>query len=426
MQRFLRWIRRQLKRDGFQRFRADLKSYKYDKGLFKNFDWFLYLLVIGISIFGVIAIFSATSAATDEEVHGLVNILSAHPITYARLQFIWIVLGSVALFLVSLLDYHLYGKYARFIYFGNIAILLVVLTVQAGRGGMRAFFQVTTTNTTLGARTFQPSEFGKAAMIIALSSVFSQRKKPIRNLRELLPTAVYVAIPMLLVFLQPDFGTALVYMVMYVVLLYVSGTKRKLIYGLIAVVIAFAIPLWFYFNTASDSFRLTRILMWLYPDRYADDARQVLNGQIAIGSGGLTGKGVVSVGSFASLGYIPDDHTDFCFAIVCEAFGFIGALALLIAFMVFLGRLIHHALHTEDKFGEYIIICAFAMFMFHILENICMILGILPVTGIPLPFISYGGSNYITNMASLGLVMNVIMRSRQKQLGGAAHYSKQL
>ena len=426
MQRFLRWLRRQLRREGVQRLRADIHSNRYNRGLFRHFDWFLFLLVIGISLFGVVAIFSATSTATDEEVSGLVNVLRTHPITYARLQLIWIAVGTIAFFLVSLLDYHLYGKYSRFIYFANIVILLGVLTVQAGRGGMRAFFQLSTGSTTLGNRSFQPSEFGKAAMMISLAYVFSQRKKPIRNLRELIPTAIFVGVPMMLVFLQPDFGTALVYMVMYVVLLYISGTKRKLIYGLIAVMIAVAIPLWFYFNTASDSFRLTRILMWLYPDRYPDDARQVLNGQIAIGSGGLLGKGVVSVGSFASLGYIPDDHTDFCFAIVCEAFGFVGAVILLAAFMTFLGRLIYHAIHTEDTFGEYIIVCAVAMFLFHILENICMILGILPVTGIPLPFISYGGSNYLTNMIALGLVMNVIMRSRQKQLGGAAHYSKAL
>ena len=426
MQRFIRWLFRLFRKDSLQRLREDLSANKYQQGLFRTFDWPLYVLVMCISIFGVIAIFSATSAATEEPVTGLVNLLNTHPITYARLQFFWIILGNAVLFAVAALDYHLYGKYTRVIYFGNIIILLFVLTVQAGRGGMRAFFSVGSGNTTLGQRTFQPSEFGKVAMIISLAQSFSQRKTPIRNLRELWPTIVFVAVPMMLVFLQPDFGTALVYMVMYVVVLYISGTKRKLIYGLIAVVIAVAIPMWYYLNTASDSFRLTRILMWLNPSQYPDDARQVINGQIAIGSGGLTGKGLTSVGSFASLGYIPDDHTDFCFAIVCEAFGFLGALALIIGFMLFLARLIRHALHTEDTFGEYIIICTTAMFMFHILENICMILGILPVTGIPLPFISYGGSNYLTNMAALGLVMNVVMRSRQKQLGGAQHFTKKL
>ncbi|MCR4621094.1 MAG: rod shape-determining protein RodA [Clostridiales bacterium] len=423
MQKLIRWIRRFFRRNSVKQFVSDVKKNRYRPGLYKNFDWPLFILVMLISLFGVVAIFSATSSATETEVSGLINVLSAHSTRYPTLQLIWMLAGTVIMFLVTLLDYRLYGKYHQLLYIANIAILLLVLGMEAGRGGMRAFFTISTSSSTLGQRGFQPSEFGKFIMMICLAKLFSMRKAPIKNLQELLPTALYVVVPMILVFLQPDFGTALVYMVMYVVLLYISGTKRKLIYGLLAVVIAIAIPLWFYFNTASDSFRLTRILMWLNPDQYPDEARQVINGQIAIGSGGFTGKGVVSVGSFASLGYIPDDHTDFCFAIVCEAFGFIGAMLLVIAFMVFLGRLIHHALHTQDTFGEYIIVCATAMFMFHILENICMILGILPVTGIPLPFISYGGSNYITNMASLGLVMNVVMRSRQKQLGGQAHYS---
>ncbi|MBR5986245.1 MAG: rod shape-determining protein RodA [Clostridia bacterium] len=423
MQKLIRWIRRFFRRNSVKQFVSDVKKNRYRPGLYKNFDWPLFILVMCISLFGVVSIFAATASATETEVTGLVNILTTHSTRYPTLQLIWMLLGVGILFAVTFLDYRLYGKYHQLLYIANIGILLLVLGMEAGRGGMRAFFTISTSSSTLGQRGFQPSEFGKFIMMICLAKLFSMRKAPIKNIQELLPTAIYVIMPMVLVFLQPDFGTALVYMVMYVVLLYISGTKRKLIYGLLAVVIAIAIPLWFYINTASDSFRLTRILMWLNPDQYPDQARQVINSQIAIGSGGLTGKGVVSVGSFASLGYIPDDHTDFCFAISCEAFGFIGAMALVIAFMVFLGRLIHHALRTQDTFGEYIIICAVAMFMFHILENICMILGILPVTGIPLPFISYGGSNYITNMASLGLVMNVVMRSRQKQLGGQAHYS---
>ena len=426
MQRFIRWISRQFRRKSVKQLTEDIKKNKYRPGLFKSFDWFLFSLVIIMCLFGVVAIFAATAYASEDEVSGLLNILSANPITYARLQLIWIALGIVVLFMISLLDYHLYGKYAQFIYLFNILILLVVLTVEAGRGGMTAFFAIGSSTSTLGQRSFQPSEFGKVAMIISLAKLFAQRKTPIRNWQELWPTIIFVAVPMVLVFLQPDFGTALVYAVIYVVLLYISGTKRPLIYAMLAIVVAVAIPAWYYINTASNSFRLTRILMWLNPDQYPDDARQVINGQIAIGSGGLTGKGIVSVGSFASLGYIPDDHTDFCFSIVGEAFGFIGTISLLIAFMVFLGRLIYHALRTQDTFGEYIIIGTTAMFMFHILENICMILGILPVTGIPLPFISYGGSNLLTNMAALGLVMNVVMRSRQKQLGGLSHYSRKL
>ena len=272
MQKVIRWFYRQLHRPTIQTLIADVKKSKYRKGMFKSFDWFLFILVICISLAGSISIFSATSTATAFEVKGLRDILSSNSLEYARLQIIWMLAGSVLMFMVSVLDYHLYGKYSQFIYLANIAILLVTLTVEAGRGGMTAFFNVSA-GKTLGQRSIQPSEFGKAAMIIALAKLFSQRKTPIRNIKELLPSALFVTIPAILVFLQPDFGTALVYFVMYIVLLFISGTDKKLIWGLIAVVIAAAIPLWYYFNTSSDSFRLTRFLMWLNPEQYPDEAR---------------------------------------------------------------------------------------------------------------------------------------------------------
>ena len=426
MQKLIRWISRQFRRKGVQQLAADIRKNKYQPGLFKNFDWFLFFLVIGIALFGVVSIFAATSLASGTEVRGFLNILRSNTQNYAGLQLLWLLIGIIVMIAVSLLDYRLYGKYAQFIYLFNMLVLLIVLTVEAGRGGMTAFFQVGSETGRLGQRTFQPSEFGKIAMIIALAKLFAQRQTPINNLRELWPTLLFLGIPMILVFLQPDFGTAIVYGVIYVVLLYISGTNRKLLYSSLLIIILVLFVLWKFLNTASDSFRLDRIRMWLYPDRYPDSGRQVANGKIALGSGGLTGKGIVSIGSFASLGYIPDDHTDFCFSIVGEAFGLVGTVSLVIAFMIFLGRLIQHAIKTQDKFGEYIIVGTAAMFTFHIFENIGMILNLLPVTGIPLPFISYGGSNLLTNMAALGLVMNVVMRSKQKQSGGLNHYTRQI
>ena len=400
----------------YQTLKSDIKANYYKPGLFKNFDWFLFALIVAIALTGVVAIFAATVDPIDGEVHGLLELLATNTVQAPRLQLIWLLAGTVLFFLMTVLDYRLFGKYSQIIYLLNIIVLLVVLFVKAGRGGMTAFFGWTSSSS--GQRGIQPSEFGKVAMIICIAYHFSRRKTEIRNVRELLPSLIYVAAPAVLVFLQPDFGTALVYAVMYAIMVYVSGTNRKLIYGVIAVVLLIGIPLWFWLNSSSSNFRLTRILMWLNPDQYPDDARQVINGQIAVGSGGLWGKGIVSVGSFASLGYIPDDHTDFCFAIFCEAFGFIGALLLFGAYLLLLGRLLYHAYHTEDQFGSNILLCTFSMFLFHILENICMILGILPVTGIPLPFISYGGSSCLTNMLALGLAMNVIMRSREKKKTG--------
>ncbi|MBP3410221.1 MAG: FtsW/RodA/SpoVE family cell cycle protein, partial [Clostridia bacterium] len=196
---------------------------------------------------------------------------------------------------------------------------------------------------------------------------------------------------------------------------WVSGTNWKLIAGVIATGILILIPIWYFLNNASgDNFRLTRILIWLDPESYPDDARQVINGQIALGSGGMFGKGLVSPGSFASLGYISDDHTDFIFAVVGEAFGMVGACGLVLAYGLLFARLIYLSFKVQDPFGSYVLIGVFAMFLFHVVENIGMVIGLLPVTGIPLPFMSYGGSNMLTNMMAIGLAQNVIMRSRKR------------
>ena len=133
-----------------------------------------------------------------------------------------------------------------------------------------------------------------------------------------------------------------------------------------------------------------------------------------MGSGGLFGKGIVSPGSFASLGYISDDHTDFIFAIVCESFGLVGGFSLVAAYMLLIARLVWLSVRVDDPYGAYIIMGVMAMLLFHIIENLCMVIGLLPVTGIPLPFVSYGGSNMLTNMMAIGLVENVVIRSKKQ------------
>ncbi|MBQ6717142.1 MAG: rod shape-determining protein RodA [Clostridia bacterium] len=405
---------------------SDIRANRFAPSIIRHFDWWLFLAVMCLVAFGVVSIFAATASATDIQAEGISEMLSVHSITYPRLQLIWFLAGIVAMCAVIFVDYKLYEKYADLFYWFNITLLLLVLTVKAGRGGMTAFFNWGSESAAGGQRGFQPSEFGKFFIIISLARIFANRKKPIRTFRELVPVTIYVAIPLILVFLQPDFGTALVYVAIFAVLLWVSGTNLKLIAGILAVIVLIAVPAWYYLNASSSSFRLTRILMWLHPEDYPDDARQVINGQIAIGTGGLTGRGIASLGSFASLGFIPDDHTDFCFAIVCETFGFAGGCIVIAVFAFLLGRLIFHAFKVTDKFGSYCIIGVSAMFIFHILENIGMILGIMPVTGIPLPFISYGGSNMLTNMLCIGLVMNVVMRSRSTPSPVKKHYAKRL
>ena len=387
-----------------------LRENRFDRSLMRYFDWPLFLIVLGISLFGVVAIFSASSIEVTQKPATIMEMLQTQPLTYARLQLIWIFAGVIAMFVVIFFNYELYGKYANILYAANLILLLLVLGVEAGRGGMSAFFGWG------NDRGFQPSEFGKVIMIICFAKAFSMRVKPVMNLRDIIPLVLYLALPMLLVIAQPDVGTALVYMAVFCVMVWVSGTNWRLIASVLVCAVLILIPVWYFMNNASSgNFRLTRILIWLDPESYPDEARQVINGQIALGSGGLFGKGLVSPGSFASLGYISDDHTDFIFAVVGESFGLVGACGLVLAYVALFARLIYQSLRIEEPFASYMLIGVLGMLLFHVVENVCMVIGLLPVTGIPLPFVSYGGSNMLTNMMAIGLAENVIMRSRKRE-----------
>ncbi|MBE5772741.1 MAG: rod shape-determining protein RodA [Clostridiales bacterium] len=387
-----------------------IRDNRFDRSLMKYFDWPLMIIVLLISLFGVVSIFSATTSSVTEVPDTIMEMLATQSITYPRLQLMWIGAGLVAIFIMIFFPFDLFGRYADIIYYANIALLLfTLLLAQAGRGGMTAFFNWG------NDRGFQPSEVGKVAMIIAFAKVFSARVSKIKTFQDVLPLGVYMGIPMVLILAQPDVGTALVYLAVFCVLVFVSGTDWKLIASVIAAVVILIIPVWYFMNnSASDNFRLTRILIWLDPEAYPDEARQVINAQTAIGSGGIWGKGIVSPGSYASLGYISDDHTDFIYAVICESFGLVGGCAVIVGYMLLIGRMIYLAARTDDAFGSFVIVGVMAMILFHVVENIGMVIGLLPVTGIPLPFLSYGGSNMLTNMAGIGLVLNVVMRTRQR------------
>lgn len=385
------------------------RTRRVNRKLLKHFDWLLFLNVVAISLFGIVAIFSATTTSVTEEPSTIMEMLDTQPITYARLQFFWLLGGIAVMIAFIYFSYEVYGRYARVVFITMLVVLVVVLGVEAGRGDMTAFFQWGSN------RGFQPSEFGKIAIIICLAKLLAARKEPIKTIRELIVFGMHAALPIILVLAQPDFGTAMVYLAIFCVLVLVSGTNYKLILGAIAIVVLIAIPGWYLLNSMGESFRMDRIYMWLHPEDYEDEARQIINGQIAIGSGGLWGKGIVSVGSFASLGYISDDHTDFIFAVVCESFGFMGGFALVIGYLCMLGRLLYLSMNVSDPLGSYMIVGVFGMFLFHVVENICMVIGLLPVTGIPLPFMSYGGSSMLTNFMGIGLVENIVMRDRAKR-----------
>ena len=386
----------------------DIKRSRYRKGLIRHFEWPLVIMVLVMSIWGIVSIFAATGSPVEEGVEmSFLEKITTQSLYYPRLQFFWVCAGMVALAAVSYFDYRLYGRWKNLFYWGNVIVLaLVKFTTEVGRGAANMFFQWGS------GRTFQPAEFGKIAIIIALAQVFSSREKPIKTLSELIRMSCYVGLPLILIVIQPDVGTALVYVAIYAILIWASGTNYKLVVGTICIGVILVVAAWYVMNF-SDNFRVDRIQVWLNPDYDINNSgMQTYNARLMLGSGGLWGKGLFSVGNFAALNYVPDDHTDFIFAVVCETFGFVGGGLMILLYLAMLLRMMYLANHAEDTFGCYLIIGVMAMMFFHIFENISMVIGLMPVTGIPLPFVSYGGSNYITNIMGIGLVCNVAMRSR--------------
>lgn len=386
----------------------DIKRSRYRKGLIRHFEWPLVIMVLVMSIWGIVSIFAATGSPVEEGVQmSFLEKITTQSLYYPRLQFFWVCAGMVALAAVSYFDYRLYGRWKNLFYWGNVIVLaLVKFTTEVGRGAAHMFFQWGS------GRTFQPAEFGKIAIIIALAQVFSSREKPIKTLSELIRMSCYVGLPLILIVIQPDVGTALVYVAIYAILIWASGTNYKLVVGTICIGVILVVAAWYVLNF-SDNFRVDRIQVWLNPDYDINNSgMQTYNARLMLGSGGLWGKGLFSVGNFAALNYVPDDHTDFIFAVVCETFGFVGGGLMILLYLAMLLRMMYLANHAEDTFGCYLIIGVMAMMFFHIFENISMVIGLMPVTGIPLPFVSYGGSNYITNIMGIGLVCNVAMRSR--------------
>lgn len=205
-------------------------------------------------------------------------------------------------------------------------------------------------------------------------------------------------------------------------MMYFGGMRLKLMGGAIALgVAALALLYGYLMATGADNYRLERILSFIDPTLVDESAvYQVTNSKIAIGSGGLSGRGMFVQGAFSQLDYVPEDWTDFIFSTIGEAFGFVGCALVILVYLLIILRMLYLARYTMDRFGQMVIIGVMAMLLFHVFENVGMTTGLMPVTGIPLPFLSYGGSNLVTNMAGIGLVLNVIKNRSVTMMPGIA------
>ena len=234
--------------------------------------------------------------------------------------------------------------------------------------------------------------------------------QPLSTSQSWIRLGLLVAVPWMLTLAQGEMGSVLVMIFIFGVMMYFGGARIRVLMGVAAAGgIALAILYGYMVASGSDSYRLERILSFIDPTLADESASyQQTNSKIAIGSGGLYGRGTFVQGAFSQLDYVPEDWTDFIFSTIGEAFGFIGSFLVILTYLLIILRMLYLARYTVDRFGRLTIIGVMAMLLFHVFENVGMATGLMPITGIPLPFLSYGGSNLVTNMAGIGLVMNVV------------------
>ncbi|MEA4929317.1 MAG: FtsW/RodA/SpoVE family cell cycle protein [Candidatus Limiplasma sp.] len=365
-----------------------------------HFDLPLTILVFALAAFGVLSVSVATfSTASDAEDTIFNYIVASH---YGLRQAIFFLISPVVIGVITFFPYEFIRRRSQLFYYFACGLLLVALGGQAA--GVKAWIDI------LWGYTLQPSEFVKLACIIVLAKYLEKNSDPMGTWSSVANLAVLMGIPWLLTLAQGEMGSVLVMIFVFGVMLYFGGIRLKVLGAIIALgVIAIAALYGFTVASGTDNYRITRILSFVNPALVDEAATyQVNNSKIAIGSGGLSGLGTFVQGSFSQLDYVPEDWTDFIFSTIGEAFGFIGCIGVVITYLLLIMRMLYLARYTADRFGQMIIIGVMAMMLFHVFENVGMTTGLLPVTGIPLPFLSYGGSNLITNMAGIGLALNVV------------------
>jgi rod shape determining protein RodA len=359
---------------------------------YRHIDGVLLLTVATLSVVGLFMVYASSHALTT---------FGVDPTAFVKKQMTWLVLSAGVLLLTITFDYRYTKVYAGFLY---AALLLLLLAVRTPLGttvkGAQRSFQ-------LAGFAFSPSELMKIGLIVMLAAFLSERKGDSLSLRDLIRATLIAAIPMALVFIQPDIGTTIVLVAIMVGTLIVAGAKTRHL-ALLAVVAAVLLGGAFQMGVIKQ-YQIDRALGFLDHNSHTAAAYNQRQSLIAIGSGGLTGRGYLK-GLQTNLDYVPEQHTDFIFTAVGEEFGFVGSVTVLFLYAVVLWRAFRIASLAKDPYGTYLAAGIASMFAIQMFVNIGMTLGIMPITGIPLPFVSYGGSSLIANYAAVGLLLNVHMR----------------
>ncbi len=361
---------------------------KIDGKLIKKIDYGLIAIVLIISIMGVVMITSATHTLGYER--------------FIRTQVVSIIMGLIAIILILFIDYNTLAKLYIPIYICSNLLLVAVIFFGTGmeRWGANRWIRI-------GGFQFQPSDFAKIGVIISLAKILDDNKDSMHKISTLLKIFIFVGVPMVLIYAQPDLGTAMSFAFFSLGMVFIAGLKYKHIFvtGIIGILTA---PIaWFF---VLKGYHKGRIITFLNPDLDPmDKGYHAIQSRLAVGNGRIFGKGLFK-GTQSQLGFLPEKQTDFIFSVLAEETGFIGVTILLTLYGMMLMKCVNVARNAKDDFGAYLVIGMTFMLAFHIFANIGMTIGLMPVTGKPLPFVSYGGTFMLSNMMALGLILNVNMR----------------
>lgn len=365
-----------------------------DRRLVENFDWWILIVAVVLSLIGVVTIYSATRPVLE----------TAQQPFYVK-QFYWIGLSLISFFIFVSIDYRWFIKFAYVIFGFGIVLLIIVLV--AGRTGMGAQRWIN-----LGFVSFQPSEFFKLFFIMAVSRYLSAKELTKKiNFGELFKmSAVFLFVPGLLILKQPDLGTTLMVFFIFSAMVMTIGLRKKII--LVTLIVALiSVPIaGKYLRGGLKDYQKNRIIAFIDPQ--ADPhgiGYHIAQSKVSIGSGGLFGKGYME-GTQGPYRFLPENHTDFIFSIYAEEWGFLGSLALFLLYFFIIWRGFDTARKARDREGCFLSLGVTFMFTFYFFINVGMTLGMLPVVGVPLPLMSYGGTALLSNFLALSIIENVRMR----------------
>jgi len=360
----------------------------------RNLDPVLITTVLALTLIGLAMIYSAT--------HQSLRALGLDPGIYVKKQLVALAIAVGLLLFMASLDYRVMKVYAGLFYVAMLGLLFLVKTPlgTAAKGAQRGFY--------LFGFQFTPSEWMKVGLIVFLAAFLSELKRQDLTLRDVIRATAIAAIPMLLVFIQPDIGTTIVLAAVLVATLVVSGARARHL-GFLALAAVVLLVSAFQLGLVK-SYQIDRLRAFLDPQNSSQAAGyNQEQSQITIGSGGMFGTGYLH-GTQTNLDFVPEQHTDFIFTVVGEEFGFVGAVVMLLFYAILLWRAFRVAMLSKDPFGTYIAAGIAAMFAIQMFVNVGMTVGIMPITGIPLPFVSYGGTSLIANYMAVGMLLSIQMR----------------